>query len=273
MAVSVDVVIPTFRRPAKLAKCLESLSKQTVSPNSIEVIDDSETDYGPGISRNIGWKRGNADAVAFLDDDCIAPENWIETIQEILENPDIGGIEGAMTTQDSLGNTISYNPPNRFKWDRFKTANLIIRREALEIVNGFDERYFLHREDTDLAWKVIDAGYSIVWSSKCIMHHPEPLGSMGIYAPYPRSEQLLYRCNPKKYVESAAGLISFESIRNGSLWQLQRELRIIQTPNDVKKLNRFESWNLWSRAWLVSIFWIIRKNTIGEPKGVSKNLR
>jgi hypothetical protein len=105
------------------------------------------------------------------------------------------------------------------------------------------------------------------------MHHPEPLGSMGIYAPYPRSEQLLYRCNPKKYVESAAGLISFESIRNGSLWKLQRELRIIQTPNDVKKLNRFESWNLWSRAWLVSIFWIIRKKTIGEPKDVSKNLR
>ena len=85
MTVSVDVVIPTFRRPVELAKCLESLSKQTVSPTSIEVIDDSETDYGPGISRNIGWKRGSADVVAFLDDDCIAPENWIETIQEILE--------------------------------------------------------------------------------------------------------------------------------------------------------------------------------------------
>lgn len=274
MPVSVDVVIPTFRRPEALARCVASLEDQTVKPASIEIIDDSETDHGPGIARNIGWKRGRAEVVAFLDDDCVAPENWIEIIQEILENNDIGGIEGAMTTKDGLGNIVSYNPPNRFKWDRFKTANLIIRREALEKVNGFDERYYLHREDTDLAWKVIDAGYPIVWSSRCIMHHPEPIGSHGgIYGAYPRSEQLLYRCNPKKYIESAAGLISFISIKNGGLWKLQKELRTTQEPSDVQALNRLESWNLWGKAWVLAIFWLIRKNTIGEPKVVSKNLK
>ncbi len=73
----VDVVIPTFRRPEALAKCLASLENQSIMPDSIEVVDDSSTDYGPGVSRNIGWKRGKANIVAFLDDDCIAPPNWV----------------------------------------------------------------------------------------------------------------------------------------------------------------------------------------------------
>ena len=56
MRSEVDVVIPTFRRPEALASCLKSLEEQTLAPASIEVVDDSETDYGPGISMNIGWK-------------------------------------------------------------------------------------------------------------------------------------------------------------------------------------------------------------------------
>ena len=144
MSIGVDVVIPTFRRPDLLSRCLKSLNEQTVAPQSIEVVDDSETDFGPGISRNIGWKRGNADIVAFLDDDCVAPSNWIETILKIFEkNNFIGGIEGAITTEDEMGNIVSHNPPTRFKWDRFKTANLMIKREVLEEVGGFDERYHL----------------------------------------------------------------------------------------------------------------------------------
>ncbi len=57
MSIGVDVVIPTFRRPDVLSRCLDSLSKQTIAPESIEIIDDSETDFGPGISRNIGWEK------------------------------------------------------------------------------------------------------------------------------------------------------------------------------------------------------------------------
>ena len=269
----VDVVIPTFRRPEALAKCLASLENQSIMPDSIEVVDDSSTDYGPGVSRNIGWKRGKANIVAFLDDDCIAPPNWVETIKKLFQDETISGIEGAMTTVDKEGNIVKYNPPNRFKWDRFKTANLVIRRKALEEVTGFDERYHLHREDTDLAWKVIDAGYRIIWSPDCIMHHPEPLGSMGIYAPYPRSEQLLFHCNSNKYIESAAGLISFRSTLSGDLWRLQKNLRTIQKPADVTPLTRIQSWNLWTRAWGIALFWLIRKNTFGEPKKVAKHLR
>ena len=262
-----DVVIPTFRRPEALAACIESLKEQTIEPASIEVVDDSETDYGPGVSRNIGWKRGSGRYVAFIDDDCIADKEWIEGIQRAFSKNDIGGIEGGITTTNETGEVVDFNPPNRYKWDRFKTANMAIKRDVLEEIGGFDERYFLHREDTDIAWRVIDSGHKMIWAPGCRVHHPEPIGiHRAVYGAYPRSEQLLYHCNPKKFVESAASLISRESVRNGKLWKLQREMRALQEPPDVKPLTRLQSWSLWSRAWFVAVFWLLRKHTLGEPK-------
>jgi len=107
----------------------------------------------------------------------------------------------------------------------------------------------------------------MIWEPGCRVHHPEPIGIHGaVYGAYPRSEQLLYHCNPKKFVESAASLISRESVRNGKLWKLQREMRALQEPPDVKPLTRLQSWSLWSRAWFVAVFWLLRKHTLGEPK-------
>ena len=267
MKSEVDVVIPTFRRPEALAACIESLKEQTIEPASIEVVDDSETDYGPGVSRNIGWKRGSGRYVAFIDDDCIADKEWIEGIQRAFSKNDIGGIEGGITTTNETGEVVDFNPPNRYKWDRFKTANMAIKRDVLEEIGGFDERYFLHREDTDIAWRVFDSGHKMIWEPGCRVHPPEPIGNHGaVYGAYPRSEQLLYHCNPKKFVESAASLISRESVRNGKLWKLQREMRALQEPPDVKPLTRLQSWSLWSRAWFVAVFWLLRKHTLGEPK-------
>ena len=273
MRSEIDVVIPTFRRPEALASCLNSLEEQTLAPASVEVVDDSETDYGPGISRNIGWKKGSGKYVAFIDDDCLANKDWIESLQTVFSENDIGGIEGGITTTNDKGDIIDFNPPNRFKWDRFKTANMAIRRDILEEIGGFDERYFLHREDTDIAWRVIDAGYRMVWVPECTVHHPEPIGIHGaIYGAYPRSEQLLYHCNPRKFVESAASMISRESLANGSLSKLQREMRTRQDPPDVKPLSRLQSWVLWTRAWLLALFWAIRKGTVGEPKKASLSI-
>ena len=266
MESQVDVVIPTFRRPEALAACLESISRQTVPACSIEVVDDSETDYGPGISRNVGWKRGTGNIVAFIDDDCIADENWIECIQDVFQIHELGGIEGGITTTELDGGVIDFNPPNRFKWDRFKTANMAVRREVLEEIGGFDERYFLHREDTDLAWRIIDSGHRMAWAPQCKVHHPEPIGIHGaVYGAYPRSEQLLYHCNPKKFVECGAGMISRRSVMNGDLRKLRKEMRLVHKPGDVNPLTPTQSWSLWTRAWLLAIFWAVRRVVKDEP--------
>ena len=61
------------------------------------------------------------------------------------------------------------------------------------------------------------------------------------------SEQLLYRCDPSKYLEVASASISFSSINEGTLGDIRRGMRSDQG-NGVAPLTRFESVSLWSRA-------------------------
>jgi GT2 family glycosyltransferase len=249
MALGVDVVVPTFKRPEALARCLEALEKQTVTPDSIQVVDDSSSDKGPAYSRNIGLSRGKAPIVAFTDDDCVPSRDWIASIQQHFLDNKIHGMEGEVTTVGTDGELSNMNPNPKDKWNRFKTANMAFRRSALEEVGGFDERYYIHREDTDLAWRIINSGRKITWSSKCIVHHPDRGGVARIAYD---SEQLLYRSDPKKYVEVAAASISISSIFNGE-WRINRKKMREKQRENIQPLTNKESVTLWLHAFSKAI--------------------
>src|SRR3954464_4102542 len=92
-----SVIVPTFRRPAALARGLEALACQTLPPERFEVVvaDDGsgapphdvvarfkarisvrlvEAPHGgPGAARNVAATRANGRFLALTDDDC-APE-------------------------------------------------------------------------------------------------------------------------------------------------------------------------------------------------------
>ena len=242
-AYTVDVVIPTFNRPKELRRCLASLDDQTIMPTSVIVVDDSEDDNGPAISRNIGWRKGTSEIVAFTDDDCVPSKDWIENIILRYERDGAQILEGSVTTgQRGAGGTMDPHPKDR--WNRFKTANMAYRRNILESLGGFDERYYIHREDTDLAWRAINAGHKITWAPDCVVHHPDRSGVQRIR---PKSELLLYYCDEKKYLEVAAAMISVKSIFNGKLKTRRLALRDYQD-EDVRPISRFASVKLWTNA-------------------------
>lgn len=100
----ISIVIPTYRRPALLARCLESLAAQSAPPSSYEVVvvDDGSGDstpevlraaesagggrliwesrpanQGPAAARNRGAERAQGRWVLFLDDDMVAPPGLV----------------------------------------------------------------------------------------------------------------------------------------------------------------------------------------------------
>ena len=141
------------------------------------------------------------------------------------------------------------DPHPKDRWNRFKTANMAYKREVLEAVGGFDERYFIHREDTDIAWRAINSGFSISWAPRCVVNHPD---RGGVQRMMPRSEILLFRCDKKKYVEVASGMISVKSLRDGRLKEIRRQMRTYKD-DFVTPLSRWESLTLWSRSYVLAV--------------------
>ncbi|MGD8458253.1 MAG: glycosyltransferase family 2 protein [Anaerolineales bacterium] len=109
--IQISVIITTYNRSDKLRLALEGLVKQSLDKERFEVwvIDNNSTDdtevvarefqdtldlyyyvetaQGLGHTRDTGFRKAGGAYVAFLDDDAIPSEGWLEAIYEnILEH-------------------------------------------------------------------------------------------------------------------------------------------------------------------------------------------
>jgi glycosyltransferase involved in cell wall biosynthesis len=121
MAVTVSVVICTYNRVEMLKGCLTSLTCQTAPDGSFEIIvvdnnssDDTAsvvheflgssnisyvTESIPGLSRarNKGLAVAKGHFVAFFDDDCLAPIDWVENaLKLIISDSNLDGLGGPL---------------------------------------------------------------------------------------------------------------------------------------------------------------------------------
>jgi GT2 family glycosyltransferase len=115
MAVTASVVVATYKRPDHVRQCLDHLSRQTVRPSRIIVVDGSpdtataevvaefagveyrRNDYGLGTlatSRAIGLADLQEEVVAFIDDDAYARPDWLAELLVPYNNPQVGAVGG-----------------------------------------------------------------------------------------------------------------------------------------------------------------------------------
>ncbi|MEI2415163.1 glycosyltransferase [Orrella sp. JC864] len=197
----VSVVVPTYRRPDLLARCLQALLRQRGVLGGYEVLvcDDAASQdtqaqvqalaqarggqaplryipvratRGPAGARNAGWRAARAPVIAFTDDDTEPAPDWLAQ----------GLLAMAPGVDAACGRVVMPVPavPSDYERDaahlasaEFVTANCFVRRQALLAVDGFDERYALAwREDSDLHFKLLERGMRIVRAPEAIVLHP-----------------------------------------------------------------------------------------------------
>jgi glycosyltransferase involved in cell wall biosynthesis len=225
----VSVVVPTFRRPALLGRCLAALLAQRLPPDQYEVIvvdDGCDEDTrraveaaaastavrvrcleagpagGPAAARNVGWRAAAADLIAFTDDDCIPVPSWLQAGIDAM----LAGVDGA------CGQVIVPIPdrPTDYQRDvaglehaRFVTANCFYRRRALVAVGGFDPRFRVAwREDSDLFFGLLERGLPLAYAPGAMVVHPVRASKWGESLRQQRKNlfnALLYRKHPRLY--------------------------------------------------------------------------
>lgn len=114
----ISVIIPTYRRPKELERCLKALKEQTRQADEILVVvrdSDEETKIfleniksnyhglrsiivnvpGQVAALNAGLESAKGDIIAFTDDDAVPYLNWLELIKRHFQaDPKVGGVGG-----------------------------------------------------------------------------------------------------------------------------------------------------------------------------------
>lgn len=228
----VSVVVPTCGRPTLLHRCLLALMRQRMPAASYEIIvaDDGHSDAtqalvrrlgalhrngppprytrsphprgGPAGARNAGWRAAGAPVIAFTDDDTIPSRGWLAEGLRAME-PGIDSVTGR--TQVPLPSAPTDWQRNTAGLERgeFITANCFVRREALEEIGGFDERYRRPwREDSDLHFAMLERGMQIVRAPGALVMHPVREAPWGVSTKIQRNvyfDALLYKKHPRLY--------------------------------------------------------------------------
>src|SRR5215471_8388425 len=112
-----SVLIPSFRRPAMLARCLRGLQAQTTPPDEVFVIwqaDDEPTrtaaealagelpslrvlhspEAGVVPAENVALSAATGDVILLIDDDAVPGPEWVARHLAHYADPTVGAVGG-----------------------------------------------------------------------------------------------------------------------------------------------------------------------------------
>lgn len=195
------VVVPTVARPSLRTLLLALAAAKGPEPRRLVLVDDRPRPgrlrrlpdlpfpcevlrsygRGPAAARNLGWRAADTEWVAFLDDDVIPSTTWFADLDADLAplTGDDAASQGRIEVPLPEGRrpTDAERGIASLERARWITADMAYRREVLQAVSGFDERFTrAYREDADLALRVVDAGWRIGRGERVSCHPARPRG-------------------------------------------------------------------------------------------------
>ena len=200
----ISVVIPTYRRPELISKCLKALQRQTLDGLFFEVIvvhdgPDVVTEKkikrsfpnvryyslkekkGPAAARNYGWLIAKGKLIAFTDDDCLPDKDWLKDVWSSYNGEEDIAFAGKVEVPLPEFPTDFELNTSRLAKAGFITANCICSKSALLKVGGFDERFRMAwREDSDLEFKLLSENFPVKRLDNALVVHPVRKASWGI---------------------------------------------------------------------------------------------
>ncbi len=203
-----SIVTMTHNRGEVIEKTISAMLKLDY-PNDYEVIvvNDGSTDNteevlkkfekkirvihqerkGPCAARNTGIRATRYPIIVNMDDDCIPAKDWLRDLVSGFDSPEVGVVSA---------------------FDIYGGTSTAFRKEALDKIGLYDEEYVYYREDTDLVFRILDAGYKAKKVDAKFTHlHEYPQGLIaGLkYAEerlgYHVNDVLLYKKNPNRAKE------------------------------------------------------------------------
>lgn len=198
------MVIATRDRPEDLDRCLASVLAcdhdsfevivvdQSVPPSPVptddRIVHVPTATRGKSAGLNVGVAAARADLVAFTDDDCTVPPDWLDRIEELFARyPEVALAFGELRA-------IPYDPSQGWvpevDLDEFRIvraarsayvrggagANMAARRAVFDAIGGYDELIgpgsrFQACEEYDVYYRVLTSGQTVAFTPELTTTH------------------------------------------------------------------------------------------------------
>ena len=208
--VAVSVIIPTYRREVPLRRCLADVLAQRHPAFEVLIVDQSPdheaetwatlrslppqarrvrlTEPSVTAAVNAGVRLAGAPLLLFLDDDVeIDDRELLDRHVRHYDDPSVAGVVGRIVNAERRADLprpaaagalgflqMNFDHPYAMDVPTAAGANMSFRRELVERLGGFDERYTANafRWETDFSLRVIRAGYRIRYDPEArVLHH------------------------------------------------------------------------------------------------------
>ncbi len=195
------VVITMGNRPDELRALLDSVAAQEGDRVEVVVVGNGAPvpDVPPGVrivelpenlgipgGRNVGIEAfgpggSEVDILLFLDDDGLLPRTDTAELcrQAFAADPELGIISFRIADPDT-GVTQRRHVPRLRASDPMRSSRVTtflgganaVRTKVFAEVGGLPDDFFYAHEETDLAWRALDAGWAIDYRADMVLHHP-----------------------------------------------------------------------------------------------------
>jgi O-antigen biosynthesis protein len=195
----VSVVVCTHNGQSTLDECLERLGALTYPDYEVIVVNDGSSDAsaeiarrhgatlvqtahrGLGHARNKGIEAARGEIIAFLDDDAYPDADWLHYVAALLRANGHAGVGGpnippcddgfvAECVAAAPGGPIHVLISDR-EAEHVPGCNMAFRKDVLEEVGCFDERFRVAGDDVDLCWRLQKADRTLGFSAGAVVMH------------------------------------------------------------------------------------------------------
>jgi GT2 family glycosyltransferase len=208
-------------------------------------IEASGENLGAVGGRNRGMSLARGQFWIFIDDDAIWHDDQDAARMLTLLQSDerIGAVAVKSLAPDGIPIRVEYPHPNKayiaaqqspVDVPYFYSMGLSLRADVVRQVGDLPERFSIYMEEVDLSYRVLDAGYRIVYAPDvAVYHHRSDLGRPTKGANYWYQNALnkcrmAWRFLPLPYPLTTgvawSGLIFLKTRRIGIVWRMWRQL-------------------------------------------------
>ncbi|MEE2886690.1 MAG: glycosyltransferase family 2 protein, partial [Planctomycetota bacterium] len=154
---------------------------------------DSGSNLGFAGGNNLGFEISDAEFFVLLNQDAIANSNFVtELLRVATLDPRVGAVAGKMlmdrcpsliNSAGSIMNAAGWggdrrvgdkdDDPSPIPVEVFGGCGgaLLLNAKALAELGGFDTKYFMYFEDTDLCWRFLAGGYRNYYAPLAVVRH------------------------------------------------------------------------------------------------------